>query len=160
MLGEVLCTGLHNLLQPLIRYRIGDVARWALDQSCACGRQMPILEGIDGRMEDVCYTADGREMLRFDTVFKGVDAIRQAQVVQEALDRFSIYVVPADGFGPADVRRIQDNMRTHVGDVRTEVHPVPEIERSASGKYRAVVCRLSEVERRRARGTLPNASRG
>ena len=70
--GEVVCTGLQNLLQPLIRYRLGDVARWSRQQDCPCGRMMPILEGIDGRLEDSCYTADGRRIVRFDTVFKGV----------------------------------------------------------------------------------------
>ena len=30
-LGEVICNGLNNFLQPLIRYQIGDVARWAIN---------------------------------------------------------------------------------------------------------------------------------
>ena len=57
--GELICTGLQNMLQPLIRYRIGDTARWAVDQYCACGRHSPILEGIDGRVEDADGTTVG-----------------------------------------------------------------------------------------------------
>ena len=37
-------------------------------------------------------------MLRFDTVFKGIENIREAQVVQEKIDSFTIYVVPVNGF--------------------------------------------------------------
>jgi phenylacetate-CoA ligase len=156
--GEVVCTGLQNTLQPLIRYRIGDVARWSSDQECSCGRQMPVLEAIEGRFEDLCYTADGREMLRFDTVFKGVRGIREAQVVQEALDRFRVYVIPADSFGSDDVARIQENMRLHVGVVRTDVRAVETIPRTASGKFRAVVCKLSAVERRRLQEAMAGAA--
>jgi phenylacetate-CoA ligase len=150
-IGEVVCTGLQNFLQPLIRYRIGDAARWAVDAACACGRAMPVLESIEGRYEDICMTQDGREVLRFDTVFKGVDAIKEAQVVQESLDRFSIYVVPAEDFGEAVVKTIQQNMRIHVGEVETTVHTVPSIARTGSGKFRAVISKLSSEDKARVR---------
>src|SRR5262245_23841970 len=148
-MGEIICTGLQNRLQPLIRYRIGDVARWANDQQCACHRQMPILESIEGRFEDICYTPEGREMLRFDTVFKGVKNIREAQVVQEKLDSFTIYVIPANGFNSHDIETIRDNMQMHVGRTQTDIKPVTTIPRSVSGKFRAVVCNLSLEEKRR-----------
>jgi phenylacetate-CoA ligase len=142
VMGEVICTGLHNTLQPLIRYRIGDAARWAEDQYCPCGREMPILEGIDGRVEDICFTADGRQMLRFDTVFKGIENILEAQVIQEKLDQFIIRVVPGAGFGQADINRMAENMRLHVGEVRVNIETVDHIPRTAAGKFRAVICNL------------------
>ena len=146
-IGEVICTGLQNTIQPLIRYRVGDAARWAVDQQCACGRQMPILEAIEGRFEDICFTPDGREMLRFDTVFKGVDTIKEAQVVQERLDLFKVYVVPGQNFGSSEIELIQKNMKLHVGEVQTIVEPVPEIPRSSSGKFRAVICNIPPDQR-------------
>jgi phenylacetate-CoA ligase len=149
-LGEVICTGLNNLLQPLIRYRTGDVACWAVDQSCPCGRQMPILESIEGRVEDICITSDGRQMLRFDTVFKGVENIREAQVVQEQLDLFTILLVPGNSFDDHDIQKIKDNMRLHAGEVRVNVHLVDQIERTASGKFRAVICNLNQNEKDQA----------
>ncbi len=146
--GEVVCTGLANTLQPLLRYRVGDAARWAVDQGCPCGRQMPILEGIEGRYEDMCVTPDGRRILRFDTVFKGVPAIREAQVVQDRRDLFVLNVVAADGFSETDAATLRSNMRLHVGDVATEVRLVDAIPRTAAGKFRAVVCRVPLEERR------------
>lgn len=147
VLGEVLVTGLHNTLQPLIRYRIGDAARWSREARCACGWDTPMLEGIDGRVEDMCYTPDGRQMLRFDTVFKGVEGIREAQVVQESLRSFRVLVVPAADFSGEDVERITHNMRLHVGDIETRVEKVAECPRTPSGKFRAVICRLSPEEK-------------
>jgi phenylacetate-CoA ligase len=149
--GEVICTGLQNILQPLIRYRIGDVAHWAVNQHCPCGRQMPILGAMEGRFEDICYTPDGREILRFDTVFKGVENIREAQVVQEKPNLFTVYIVPGEDFNIRDIERIQSNMRLHVGDIHADVKPIATIPRSLSGKFRAVVCNLSLEEKKRLR---------
>ena len=149
VMGQVVCTGLQNTLQPLIRYRVGDVARWATDQTCPCKRSMPILEAIEGRFEDICVTPDGREMLRFDTVFKGVETIREAQVVQETLDLFRIYVVPTEQFDDHDVESIRRNMQLHAGNVQTVVESVDSIPRSSSGKFRAVICKLSPQDKRR-----------
>jgi phenylacetate-CoA ligase len=150
-LGEVVCTGFHNLLQPLIRYRLGDQARWAVEQRCRCGREMPILERIEGRHEDMCVTPDGRSVLRFDTVFKGIETIREAQVVQERADLFRLLIVPSRDYDElTHAKALAENMRLHVGSsARVEVTTVSEIPRSASGKFRAVVCRLSEEEKRR-----------
>lgn len=156
-MGEVICTGLQNTLQPLIRYRIGDIARWAIDQHCHCGRAMRILESIDGRFEDICYTSDGRQMLRFDTLFKGIKNVREAQVVQETLGLFTVYVVPANGFSAHEMGTIKENMEMHAGKVRVVVTPVNAIQRSSSGKFRAVVCNLSPADKSRFLGRGPAA---
>jgi phenylacetate-CoA ligase len=86
-------------------------------------------------------------MIRFDTVFKGVENIREAQVVQEQLDLFTIRVVPADTFDKHDIQRIKDNMRLHAGEVGVNVCLVDQIERTASGKFRAVICKLSRDQK-------------
>lgn len=158
VMGEVICTGLQNTLQPLVRYRIGDVARWAVEQECPCGRQMPILEAIDGRIEDICVTPDGRQMLRFDTVFKGVSSIKEAQVVQQRIDLFNIRVVPTDDFNGHDGDKLKENMRLHAGEIQVNIEIVDHIERSASGKFRAVICNLSPDEKSRVLGS-PLSSR-
>ena len=139
--GRVVVTGLENPLQPLIRYEIGDVAYWAVDQSCPCGRQMPILGGIQGRYEDYCLTRDGRRILRFDTVFKGIVNIVEAQVIQEGPDRFSIRVVPTAEFSAADCDRLRSNFRQHAGDAQLEIVTLERIPRTKNGKFRAVINR-------------------
>jgi phenylacetate-CoA ligase len=159
VMGEVICTGLQNRLQPLIRYRVGDVARWAVDQDCRCSRHMPVLENIEGRFEDICYTPDGREMLRFDTVFKGVENIREAQVVQEKIDLFTVHVIPTNGFDERDIETIKHNMQLHVGNVHTVVKSVDAIARTASGKFRAVICNLSREEKTLVSQTGPDDAR-
>ena len=146
VVGEGVCTGLNNLLQPLIRYRIGDAAAWSPENECLCGRAMPILQAVEGRIEDMCYTSDGRAMLRFDTVFKGVQGIREAQVVQEELGRFVINVVSDGVLSNDEAEKIRFNMRLHAGDVRVEVKEVSLIPRTKGNKFRAVISRLSQEE--------------
>src|SRR5205807_10393600 len=55
--GEFISTGLLNADMPLIRYRAGD--RGALpgeEHPCQCGRTLPTVAYIEGRMDDVLYT--------------------------------------------------------------------------------------------------------
>lgn len=145
-IGRVVVTGLENSLQPLLRYEIGDVAYWAEDQDCPCGRRMPILGGIQGRYEDYCTTPDGRRVLRFDTVFKGVTSIVEAQVVQEGASRFTINVVPTAEFSAADRQKLIGNFRQHVGSVEVEIAILDCIPRTESGKFRAVVNRMTDPQ--------------
>ncbi len=141
-MGRVVATGLENDLQPLIRYELGDVAQWAENQDCPCGRQLPILEGIGGRFEDLCQLPDGRQVVRFDTVFKGISHIVEAQVIQEGAAEFTINVVPGKGFSEQDLSLVHANFLEHAGHVNLNVVQVPSIPRGDNGKFRAVINRV------------------
>jgi len=54
--------------QPLIRFRLGDLAAWD-PEPCSCGSSMPILKEVVGRVEDVVVGPDGRQMVRFHGIF-------------------------------------------------------------------------------------------
>lgn len=60
--GEVgattLLTNLANLVQPILRYDLGDRVRF-VPGGCACGSTMPVIE-VEGRCDDVLSLADGR----------------------------------------------------------------------------------------------------
>ena len=58
-LGAVLVTDLLNLAMPLIRYRIGDMAVPAAGV-CPCGRGLPRLQSVQGRVTDFLVGTDGR----------------------------------------------------------------------------------------------------
>ncbi len=141
--GDLVCTGFLNTDMPLIRYRVGD--RGALDASgvegcaCKCGRTLPLLSGIDGRLDDVLVTKDGRRIGRLDPVFKGSLPLREAQIVQERLDRLRLRFVPAPGFTDEHMREIVQRIRDRVGDVEVLPDPMTAIPRSANGKFRAVI---------------------
>jgi phenylacetate-CoA ligase len=140
--GEVVATSLRRRYQPLIRFRLGDVAVWS-ERACACGRAMPVLEAVVGRIEDVIVGPDGREMVRFHGIFTDQPHVREGQIVQESLDRIRVKVVPAPGFGPADSANIIARMHQRLGaGVAITVDLVDAIPRTKAGKYQAVVSLL------------------
>ncbi len=146
--GELVCTGLLNADMPLIRYRIGD--RGALTSSatpCTCGRTLPSLAAVEGRVDDVLFTSDGRSIGRLDPVFKADLPVREAQIVQDTLRRVRIRYVPAANFTPDAARTLVERLQARMGNVAVVLEPVAEVPRTATGKFRAVVCNLSPEER-------------
>lgn len=97
---------------------------------------------IAGRMDDVLVLRDGRRVGRLDPVFKADLKIREAQIVQESFDLVRVRVVPAPGFGPGSVEQIVARLADRLDGVHIEVEEVPWIERTATGKFRAVVSRM------------------
>jgi phenylacetate-CoA ligase len=149
--GELMCTGLLNADMPLIRYRVGDRGRLVANPTpCSCGRTLPALETIEGRSDEVLVTADGRTIGSLDPIFDGMEAIREAQIIQEQLDLVRVRVAPAPGFSDAHERSIAVNVRERMGEVRVLVERVDVLPRSANGKLRAVLCQLTAAQRQDA----------
>jgi len=136
--GEVVTTCLMRDYQPLIRYRVGDVAAWSAEP-CACGRGMPVLKEVIGRLEDVLVGPDGRQMVRFHGVFVDQPHVCEGQVIQETLSRIRVKVVTTDGFGESDINDIQQRIKQRMGNVDVIVEPVSEIPRTKAGKFKAVI---------------------
>jgi len=60
--GETIITSLYNFAMPLIRYRLGDLAKWSEDK-CPCGRNLPLLKSIEGRIASIIILPSGRRIL-------------------------------------------------------------------------------------------------
>ncbi len=141
--GEAICTGLLNFDQPLIRYRMGDQLRLRGTRGSE-GREMPIVEEIVGRLEDVIYTPDGRKMVRFHGVFIDLPHVLEGQVIQKTLDVFVVKVVTLSGFSTKEEGVIVERMKSQLGNnVEVAVIPVSEIPRTKNGKFRSVVSELN-----------------
>ncbi len=150
--GDLVCTGLSNPDMPLVRYRVGDrAALAATDDRCPCGRTLPVLNSIEGRLDDVLYTIDGRVIGRLDPVFKAGVPIREAQIIQDGLDRIRVLYVPAPGFTNVDRELIVARLQARLGPMNVVMESLSEIPRTANGKFRAVVCNLSSDEKKKAR---------
>lgn len=140
--GEVVATNLFRQYQPLIRYRLGDLAAWD-DQPCACGRHMPVIKEIVGRIEDVVMGPDGRQMVRFGGIYFNQPHIREGQIIQENLEHIHVKIVPTPDFTDADVEDIRNRFHQRLTNrVTVTVELVEAIPRTKSGKFQAVVSHL------------------
>jgi phenylacetate-CoA ligase len=139
--SELLITDLHNFGMPFIRYRIGDVG--ALDDSmCSCGRGLPLIRSLEGRVLDVLRTPSGRVVhgIFFGHLFKDFHEIREFQVQQNSLHEIAVYVVLNSQMLDSSQRLIQQEIaRVFGSDVRVVVNPVAAIPRLPSGKRRVTV---------------------
>lgn len=143
--GRVVATGLSRTSQPLIRYDTGDLATSATE-ACPCGRRLPVIQAVEGRHEELVRLPDGRQLVRFDVLFKGIQSIVEAQVVQEAPTRLRIRVVADDEFGAPQGELLRRRVHERLGsDIRVTIDRVDRIERTAAGKFRAVVSKLDDA---------------
>lgn len=153
--GRLVATGLMNADMPLIRYETGD--RAALEagaDACACGRPLPRLGGLEGRMDDVVITPDGRHIGRLDPVFKADLPIREAQIIQETRLCLRVLYVPTDAYRAQDGEALIQRIRDRVGNMEVILQEVDEVPRTANGKFRAVISRL-DAESSQSEGPLP-----
>lgn len=146
--GEIVGTGFINTVMPFIRYRTGDWATYMGDRCAACGREHTIIRDIRGhRTQEVLIAADGSEIswtalnMHDDTFLN----VRQFQFMQEKPGRAILRVVPANGFGPKDVGRMQSNLgRKLDGQLSFTIELVDAIPLSARGKAVYVDQRIPE----------------
>lgn len=144
--GRVVVTPLHNLAMPLIRYEIGDLAE--VGAPCACGRGLPVLTRVVGRVQAMLRLPDGSR--RWTLLSSGdlaalleVAPVRQYQVAQVALDRLELRVVVARALEPAEEAALAQWVRRKFGDgFAVSVRCVAALGRSAAGKLEDFVCEV------------------
>jgi phenylacetate-CoA ligase len=140
--GEIVCTGFINFDQPLIRYRIGDIAQID-DKQCGCGRTFPVIKEILGRIEDVVIGKDGREMVRFHGLFTNLPNIIEGQIIQHTDDNFTVNIVSNGKFSPDEEEVIKKRLNSQLGDIKIIIREVQEIPRMHNGKFKSVISHVN-----------------
>jgi phenylacetate-CoA ligase len=137
--GEVAITDLLNFGMPLIRYAIEDRASFT-KEACPCGRSLPLLGNVEGRVTDFILTPTGRYVSGAALTIKliaEVPGIAQAQLVQENLESVRFRLVKGTGYSSATEEVLRSKARKLIGEeVQVSIEHVDEIPREPSGKYR------------------------
>jgi phenylacetate-CoA ligase len=144
--GDVCLTDLHNYAMPFVRYLNGDAATSGT-RRCPCGRGLPLLESVDGRVLDVIKTPDGRHILGefFVYVMLGLDQVRQYQVVQDVIDELEMKIVGQRPLTADERRFITDKITAHTGSaMRVKITEVSSIPLTPSGKRRVTISNLTK----------------
>jgi phenylacetate-CoA ligase len=138
---KFVCTGLINDAMPLIRYEVGDTGRFS-QNTCSCGRTLPVVSEIEGRNDDLLVTIDGRRIGRLDPVFKSDLPIHEAQIIQKAFKQLVVKLVPDGEFSRRTGELIAARLRERMGEVNVDFEIVKRIPRTANGKLRTVICEV------------------
>jgi phenylacetate-CoA ligase len=146
-IGEVVVTDLNNFCVPLIRYRLGDLAE-ALDEdeACACGRGLPRIGRIEGRVQAMVLGSHGRYVPSslFLHVMKDYDfAVRQFQVIQERHGALRLCIVKGLRYSDEVLEEILRVLRRYVGArMEIEVEFLDAIPLTPAGKRLSCINRL------------------
>ncbi len=146
--GELVITDLFNYGMPMLRYVNGDMAT-ASDRRCACGRGLPLLEQVEGRVLDAIRTPAGHILPGefFPHMLKDVPGVMRFQVVQTRLDRLELAIVRGEDFDEVSLRYIRREVAKVLGDsVELACRFVDDIPLTPSGKLRVTVSRLAAPE--------------
>ncbi|MBK6508956.1 MAG: phenylacetate--CoA ligase family protein [Haliea sp.] len=143
--GEIVITHLATGDFPFVRYRTGDVGSLS-NETCSCGRGLPVLAEIEGRSTDFIKAADGTVLhgLALIYVLREIPEVEEFKIVQETITRMTVQIVTSVSDTAELERKVTEQFRRRLGDslVLNFVY-VSTIEREASGKFRYVVSQLT-----------------
>jgi len=149
--GRILVTSLHNYGMPFIRYEIGDIGVIS-DKAGPCGRGLPLLAAVNGRISDFIFTRRGDCIpgIALNRSFLAGLGVEQFQIVQENYDKVVIKLVfgrecERDHVNEA-IKKIERHFRSELGgDIDVVVELVDQIVPSGIGKRRMFISNVKKV---------------
>ncbi|UCH51561.1 MAG: phenylacetate--CoA ligase family protein [Chloroflexota bacterium] len=146
--GKILLTNLHNYAMPLIRYDIGDTGAIS-SQPCTCGRGLPLLLKLSGRIDDVIVTRSGRTIpgIVLPKRFLAHHGVEQHQLVQDSYDRLIVKLVLDEEYTPEYTDKLNKlvvaQYQSILGeDIAITVQFVDRIVTAPNSKGRVVISNL------------------
>ena len=143
-IGRIVVTPLHNFAMPLVRYDIGDYAE--VGETCACGRGLPVLRRILGRVRNTLVTVDGQ---RYWPVF-GTQAlmdsvpVQQYQFVQTTPQQIEARLVVATPLSVDQETQFRQRVMSQLpAGMDVQIVYRDHIGRSASGKFEEFISEVS-----------------
>lgn len=143
--GKIVVTDLMNMAMPLIRYQVEDVGI-PTDRKCLCGRGLPLMEHVTGRVADFLIKKDGSQVAGvslIENTLTKIPGINQMQIVQESFDKFIIRIVPGTEYKNASDQDLNDYFKGLFGvSTAIEIQKSDSIKPELSGKYRFSICNI------------------
>jgi phenylacetate-CoA ligase len=141
---KILITDLTNYSAPIVRYEIGDVGNLS-ERRCPCGRGLPLLENIGGRISDLLYTPEGKKVSPVTVIpnlFHLIGIMNQFQIIQDKYDQLIIKLVKPE---PEKflIDRQKENIKKIFGSkMKVRYQIVDSIDPLKSGKYSFVISKI------------------
>lgn len=134
--GRVVVTPFYNTASPLIRYEQGDIAVFG-EAPCTCGRTLPIMASVLGRMSAIFRHPSGAVQHRYyPEVAREKLRCSLWQIAQVGSLDFEVRYVPVDWDVPADEAAAADIFReTYFADARVTFVRTRVLRATPADKY-------------------------
>lgn len=146
--GEIVLTELFTDFMPLIRYKIGDVGIKS-NETCLCGRGLPLLKEIKGRSDDFILCSDGKQVdpIVFEYILQelppSLGKIAQFRILQKTITSLEIEVCYEGIFFSKMSSEIEIKLKSILGQEFTILLIRQKcLEAEASGKLRCFISKL------------------
>ena len=144
--GNIIITDLMNKAMPFIRYKVEDVGV-PLNKECPCGRGLPLMDKVTGRVADFLIKSDGTKIAGISLIENSltrIPGIDQMQIIQNELNSLLLKVVPGKGFN----KIWQKELKTYFENcfdqkINITIKKTDNIKPEKSGKYRFSICNIS-----------------
>ena len=147
--GEIIVTELYGNLMPLIRYQVGDIGS-PIDKLCQCGRGLPLLGRLKGRIDEFIICPDGKQVdpIVFEYILKEIPSkygrIEQFRIIQESVSKLNIEVRYGGDEPEVMLGKIERKLKKVIGgEFEINFRLADYIPVEASGKLR---CFISHTE--------------
>ena len=141
--GRVVVTALHNFATPLVRYDIGDRAE--AGPPCACGRGLPVLSRILGRVRNMLLTPSGERIwpTLSSRSIAAIAPFRQYQLAQVSRTGIELRLVVDARLDEATEQRLRAHLLSRLpAGLALRIAYVDALPRSVGGKFEDFVSEL------------------
>lgn len=141
--GQIVITDLDNYGFPFIRYKIEDMGIIS-DRVCTCGRGLPLLEKVEGRIWDVIVGINNNRIIGTFWLVEGINGIKQFQVLQESFGEITIKLIVNNEFTEIEKKKLLKRIYSRCGeDMKVNIEIVDKIPLTKSGKHRFIISKVS-----------------
>ncbi|HQU83157.1 MAG TPA: hypothetical protein PKY59_08540 [Pyrinomonadaceae bacterium] len=144
-IGEIVATSFIMHATPFIRYRTEDLAVYKSEKCEKCGRPYQIWERIEGRLQELIATKNGRlistSMLNMHD--DSYDYLKQFQFHQKERGSVIFRFIPKDDVNQHFIEQTRVKLQSKLGDdIVLNMEEVSEIPLTKRGKHRLLIQEL------------------
>jgi phenylacetate-CoA ligase len=142
--GRVYVTSLDRRVNPMIRYFSGDVAT-PTDEECPCGRGLPLMKNVQGRIVDFILTEEGRHVSPWMVIryLRSINGVENFKLIQKRDFSIEIYFRTKGTDAEAAYTTFHRRCAELFGGLPLRVKMVDEIEGERGPKFRPVESHLT-----------------
>jgi phenylacetate-CoA ligase len=146
--GEIAVTDLNNYGMPLLRYMTGDRAHF-VKEPCRCGRGLPLMGEISGRIIDMIALSDGEfidGLVLGHALWSFADDIDRFTVIQHKQGEAKLAIKPLRSITEDRLLLIENNLRRFTQNkLALDITLVDDLPVDpVSGKFRVVVSHIKQ----------------